>query len=302
MFKSGFVAVIGKPNAGKSSLINSLVGYKVAIITPKPQTTRFNIKAIRSSITSQIIFIDTPGVHKPKHKLGKYMMKSVEGAIDDVDILIYLVDATKKVIDEANKEIIKNIAKTNKSVILVINKIDLVKKEEILKIIEIYNNYILSMGTQFDAIIPISVSKNDGLDILVREIENLLPEGNLLYPEDEVTDITEREIVEETIREKALKNLNEEIPHGIIIEVQKMKLRENEEMYDIEADIICQKKSHKPIVIGEGGSKLKKIGTDARLEIEKMLDTKVNLKLWVKIREDWIDNDLYLKKYKLKKD
>lgn len=302
MFKSGFVAVVGKPNAGKSTLINNLVGYKVAITTPKPQTTRFNIKGIVTSETSQIIFVDTPGIHKPKNKLGKYMMKSVEGALDNVDLVLYLVDATKKKLDEANMEIIKSLAKSKKKVILAINKVDKIRKPEILNIIQTYNEYIIKCGGSFEEIIPISVFKNDGIDDLVKILENNLPEGDLLFPEDDITDITEREIVEEVIREKALKNLEEEVPHGINVEVQKMRIREDKEIYDIEADIICSKKSHKGIVIGKDGAMLKKIGQDARYEIEKMLEIHVNLKLWVKVREDWIDNETFLKRFKAKTD
>lgn len=302
MFKSGFVAVVGKPNAGKSTLINNLVGYKVAITTPKPQTTRFNIKGIVTSETSQIIFVDTPGIHKPKNKLGKYMMKSVEGALDNVDLVLYLVDATKKKLDEANMEIIKSLAKSKKKVILAINKVDKIRKPEILNIIQTYNDFIIKCGGSFEEIIPISVFKNDGIDELVKILENNLPEGDLLFPEDDITDITEREIVEEVIREKALKNLEEEVPHGINVEVQKMRIREDKEIYDIEADIICAKKSHKGIVIGKDGAMLKKIGQDARHEIENMLEIHVNLKLWVKVREDWIDNETFLKRFKAKTD
>lgn len=303
MFKAGFVAVVGKPNAGKSTLINSLVGYKVAITTPKPQTTRFNIKGIVTSETSQIIFVDTPGIHKPKNKLGKYMMKSVEQALDNVDVVVYLVDATKKKLDEANMEIIKSLAAGKVKVILAINKIDAIKKAEILNIMNMYNTYMVECGGTFTEIIPISVYKKDGTDILVQNIEKLLPESEMLFPEDDITDITEREIAEETIREKALKNLNEEVPHGLNVEIQKMKLRTNkdgEEIYDIDADIICEKKSHKGIVIGAGGEMLKKIGSDARHDLERSMEVKVNLKLWVKVRENWIDNETFLKGFKKK--
>ncbi|MEG0281989.1 MAG: GTPase Era [Clostridia bacterium] len=306
MFKSGFVAVVGKPNAGKSTLINSLVGYKVAITTPKPQTTRFNIKGIVTSETSQIIFVDTPGIHRPKNKLGKYMMKSVEGALDKVDAVIYLVDATKKRLDEANMEIVKSLATGKKPVILAINKVDAVRKPDILEIMKMYIDYSASVGGEFKEIIPISVYKKDGLDVLVKCLEDMLEEGEMLFPEDDLTDITEREIAEETIREKALKNLNEEVPHGINVEIQKMKMRKTadtgEQIYDIEADIICEKKSHKGIVIGAGGEMLKKIGTDARLDLERSMEVKVNLKLWVKVRENWIDNENFLKSFKAKTD
>lgn len=301
--KSGFVAVVGKPNAGKSSMVNNLVGFDVAIITPKPQTTRFNIKGIRTTETSQIIFIDTPGVHSPKNKLGEYMMKGVGLAVDNVDAIIYLVDGAKPVLDEANKQIMEQIVATNKKVLLVINKVDKIKKENILRIIEEYNKYIISIGGKFEDIVPISVYKKDGLETLVKCLENALPEGDYIFEEDEITDVTERELVEEYIREKALKYLDEEIPHGLSIQVEKMKDRVTENdniVYDIEANIICKKSSHKGIIIGRDGEMLKRIGTSARRDIEKMLDARVNLKLWVKVRKDWDDNDSYLQQFKNK--
>ena len=301
--KSGFVAVVGKPNAGKSSMVNNLVGFDVAIITPKPQTTRFNIKGIRTTETSQIIFIDTPGVHSPKNKLGEYMMKGVGLAVDNVDAIIYLVDGAKPVLDEANKQIMEQIVETKKKVLLVINKVDKIKKENILRIIEEYNKYIVSIGGNFEDIVPISVYKKDGLETLVKCLENALPEGDYIFEEDEITDVTERELVEEYIREKALKYLDEEIPHGLSIQVEKMKDRvtENDNLvYDIEANIICKKSSHKGIIIGRDGEMLKRIGTSARRDIEKMLDARVNLKLWVKVRKDWDDNDSYLQQFKNK--
>ena len=299
--KSGFVAVIGKPNAGKSSLVNKLVGFEVAIITPKPQTTRFNIKGIRTTESSQIIFIDTPGVHTPKNKLGEFMIKGVKNAISNVDMVLYLVDGSKPVIDEANKKIMEQIVSSNKKIILAINKVDKIKKENILKIIDEYNKYIESIGSKFEEIIPISVYNSDGLDILIKCIENVLPTGDLIFEEDEITDITEREIVEEIIRSKALKYLDEEIPHGISIVVEKMKDRVTENkntVYDIEANIICKKDSHKPIIIGKNGEMLKLIGSAARRDIEKLLDARVNLKLWVKVRKDWDDNENFLNTFK----
>lgn len=301
--KSGFVAVVGKPNAGKSSMVNKLVGFDVAIITPKPQTTRFNIRGIRTTDESQIIFIDTPGVHNPKNKLGEYMMKGVGLAVDSVDTIIYLVDGSKPVLDEANKKIMEQIVSTGKKLLLVINKVDRIKKENILRIIEEYNKYILSIDGKFEDIIPISVYNSDGLEDLVKCIENTLPEGSLIFEEDEVTDITERELVEEYIRSKALKYLDEEIPHGLSIVVEKMKDRVTENgntVYDIEANIICKKDSHKGIIIGKNGEMLKRIGTSARRDIENMLDARVNLKLWVKVRKDWDDNDSFLTSFKNK--
>ena len=293
MFKTGYISVVGKPNAGKSTLVNKLVGFKVAITTPKPQTTRFNIKGIITSKTSQMIFTDTPGVHIPKSKLSEYMMKGVNESIKSVDVIIYIVDASKPKIDEASRKIMKNIVETKCNVILVINKIDKIEKSKILSIITEYNNYIQSINGKFVEIIPISIYKQDGLGILVENIEKYLPEGEMIYQEDEITNITEREIVEEIIREKALNNLEEEVPHGIKVEVEKFKKRKNskkQNIYDIEANIICSRDSHKGIIIGKDGIMLKKIGTLARKEIEDMLEDKVNLKLWVKSKKNWQEN------------
>lgn len=303
MYKSGYVSVVGKPNAGKSSLVNKLVGFKVAITTPKPQTTRFNIKGIMTSKTSQIVFIDTPGVHVPKHKMGKYMMENVNFAINNVDVIVYLVDATKPKIDIANENIMKNIVETSKKVILCINKVDKVEKSKILKIMDEYNKFFISLGGNFAEIIPISVHKNEALDELVLNIEKYLEEGEALYPEDEITDITQREIVEETIREKALNNLDEEVPHGIKVEVQNFKEKVDDlgnNIYNIDVDLICEKKSHKGIIIGKDGSMLKRITKEAKKDLESNLEAKINLKLWVKVRENWQQNEVYLKNIKSK--
>lgn len=303
MFKTGYISVVGKPNAGKSTLVNKLVGFKVAITTPKPQTTRFNIKGIITTKTSQMIFTDTPGVHIPKTKLGEYMMKGVDEAIKGVDVIIYIVDASKPKIDLASEKIMKNIVDTKSKVILAINKIDKIEKGKILNIINEYNSYMESISGSFDEIIPISIYKQDGLDILVQNIEKYLPEGEPIFSEDDITNITERELVEEIIREKALNNLEEEVPHGIKVEVEKFKKRKNREkisVYDIEVNIICGRDSHKGIIIGKDGVMLKKIGTLARKEIEDMLEDKVNLKLWVKVRPNWQENEMYLKDIKNK--
>lgn len=303
MFKAGYITVVGKPNAGKSTLVNKLVGFKVAITTPKPQTTRFNIKGIITDEKAQMVLIDTPGVHVPKDKMGEYMMKNVESAIDSVDVIIYMVDASKPTIDKANEAIMQNIASKKNNVILCINKIDKIEKGKLLKIITVYNEYMTSVGGEFKEVVPVSVYKEDGLDILKECIIKYLPESELIYGEDEITDISERELVEEIIREKALNNLEEEVPHGIKVEVEKFKKRKNREkqaVYDIEVNIICEKKSHKGIIIGKDGAMLKKMGTQARIDIEDMLQDKVNLKLWVKVREDWQDNDIYLGNIKSK--
>ncbi len=301
MFKTGFVTVVGKPNAGKSTLVNKFVGFKVAITTPKPQTTRFNIKGIITDEDSQIIFIDTPGIHTPHDKLGNYMMDGVKSALKSIDVVLYLVDASKPKIDVASENIIKHIKELNVPIILVINKIDKVKKEYVLKIIKEYDTYIKQIGGTFSEVIPISIYKEDGLSLLIECIKKYLPESEKIYQDDDITDITEREIVEEIIREKALNNLDEEIPHGIKVEVEKFKKRKNrmkEPVYDIEVNIICSKDSHKKIIIGKDGSMLKKIGTQARHDIENMLEDKVNLKLWVKVRRNWQDDENYLKNIK----
>ena len=303
MFKSGYITVVGKPNAGKSTLVNKLVGFKVAITTPKPQTTRYNIKGIITNQNSQMIFIDTPGVHIPKHKMGEYMMKGVENAIASVDVIIYLVDASKPTIDTANENIMKNIASSKAKVILAINKIDKIEKGKILKIISVYDEYMRKLNGEFKEIIPISVFKNDGIELLVKKIEENLPVGEKIYDDDEITDMTERELVEEIIREKALNNLEEEVPHGIKVEVEKFKKRKTRDkkaIYDIDVNIICEKNSHKGIIIGKDGIMLKKIGSLARKDIEDMLEDKVNLKLWVKVRENWQQNENYIKDIKNK--
>lgn len=301
MFKSGYITIVGKPNAGKSSLVNKLVGFKVAITTPKPQTTRFNIKGIITNEKSQMILIDTPGVHIPKDKMGEYMMKNVISAISSVDVIVYLVDASKPTIDSANETIMENIASSHTKTFLCINKIDKIDKEKILKIISVYDEYFRAIGGEFAEVIPISVYKEDGLDILIECIEKYLPEGKMIYYEDEITDITERELTEEIIREKALNNLDEEVPHGIKVEVEKFKKRKTRDkvsIYDIEANIICEKMSHKAIIIGKNGTMIKRIGTDARKDIETLLGDKINLKLWVKVREHWQQDEKYLKNIK----
>ena len=301
MFKSGFVAVLGKPSSGKSSLVNKLVGFDVAIVNAKPQTTRFNIRGIRTSDSSQIIFIDTPGVHNPKNKLGEYMMKGVNIAREGVDLVIYLIDAKKPVLDEANKKIINDIILSKQKVILAINKVDIIKKENILRIIDEYIKYIRENGGNFDCIIPISVYKEEGLAVLIFEIEKILPEGELIFEEDDVTDIPEKDIISEIIRGKALSYLDEEVPHGINVTVEKMKNHETENkniVYDIETEIICKKDSHKPIIIGKNGEMLKRITASAKKDIQKLLDARVNLKIWVKVRQNWENSEVFLKNIK----
>lgn len=290
-FKSGFVTVIGKTNVGKSSIINRLVGEKVSAVANKSQTTRKNIRAIVNTDNAQIIFIDTPGFHNAKSKLGKEMCEVAIESIPDVDTVIYVVDAKEKNVDE---NLIEKLKETNKKTILIINKIDLVDKKRIAELIEMYKNLY-----NFTAIIPVSIKKNENVDAIIDEIISTLDEGEAYYDVDEYTDQTMRELAEETIREKALKLLQDEVPHGIYVEVTKMKLRKTknkENIYDIDANIYCLRNSHKGIIIGKGGQMLKKIGTYAREDLEKMFDTKVNLSLLVKVKEDWINNQKIVNK------
>lgn len=307
MFKAGYVSVVGKPNAGKSTLINKIVGYKVAITAPKPQTTRFNVKGIATSETSQIVFLDTPGIHNPKNKMGEYMMNGVSNAVKGTNTIVYLLDATKPRIDDVTIKIIEDIAKINlkskKKVIMCINKIDKIEKSKLLEIIANYSNLAKEKGLEFCDIIPISVFKNDGLDTLILSIENTLDESEMLFDEDEITDITEREIVSENIREILLKNYEEEIPHGVNAEVESFKERTNvngDLTYDINVAIICQRKAHKPIIIGEGGKKIRHITNLSKRELERVLDVKVNLKIYVKVKEDWLNNEAFLKEIKFR--
>lgn len=292
-FKSGFVTIIGRTNVGKSSIINSLVGEKVSAIANKPQTTRKNVKAIINRENSQIIIIDTPGIHKPKSKLGNIMVESAIGSIPDVDIVVYVIDAENPRVDESTLD---KIRQANKKTILVINKIDLINAEKLAKIINEYKELY-----DFIAIIPVSVRQNKNVEEIAKEIEKNLKEGPAYYDTEEYTDQTLRQLVEETIREKALKLLQDEVPHGILVETTKMKTRKTknmEKIYDIEATIFCLRESHKGIIIGKQGAMLKRIGTYAREDLEKMLGCKVNLQLWVKVKEDWINNDIIVKQFK----
>ncbi len=296
-FKSGFVSMLGRTNVGKSSIINALVGEKVAAVANKTQTTRTAIRAIVNRPNSQIIFVDTPGIHKPKSKLGNVMVETAFGASLDVDIIVFVIDATSEEIGRGDRIILDKIIESKKKCILVINKIDLVDKAQIAKLIELYSNEY-----NFQAVIPISVTKNKNLDVLLDEIETHLKPGPAYYDTEEYTDQTLRQLAEETIREKALKLLNDEVPHGIYVETDKMKFRKTktgEGIYDVSATIYCLRNSHKGIIIGKDGQMLKKIGTYAREDLEKMLDTKINLQLWVKVREDWLNDTALVKKFKL---
>lgn len=295
-FKSGFVSIIGRTNVGKSTLINSLVGEKVAIMANKTQTTRTAIRAIVNRKNSQIIFIDTPGIHKPKTKLGNTMIETAFGTISEVDCILFMVEATSNEIGKGDTRILEKLKEANKKVILIINKIDLVKKEQIAKLIEIY-----SKEYNFEAIIPISAIKNKEVETILDEIEKNLKPGPAYYDIDEYTDQTSRQLAEEVIREKALKLLDDEVPHGLYVEVQKMKLartKTDEPIYNIEATIYCLRDSHKGIIIGKNGSMLKRIGSYARQDLEEMLGIKINLKTWVKVKKDWQDDNSIVKKFK----
>ena len=296
-FKSGFVSILGRTNVGKSSIINSLVGEKVAAIANKPQTTRTIIRAIVNRPNSQIIFIDTPGIHKPKSKLGDVMVENAFEVSKDVDVLVFVIEATSDEIGKGDRIILDKIKEAKRKTILIINKIDLADKAKVAKLIDLYKNEY-----DFASIIPVSTVKNINLDVILDEIEKNLKVGPAYYNIDEYTDQTSRQIVEETIREKALKLLNDEVPHGILVEVDKMKRSKtlkNEHIFNVEATIYCLRESHKGIIIGRNGSMLKRIGTYAREDLEKMLGTKINLKLWVKVKPDWINNDKIIKNFKL---
>ena len=295
-FKSGFVAIVGRTNVGKSSILNDLVGQKVASVVNKPQTTRTAIKAIVNRENSQIIFIDTPGIHKPKHKLNETMNDTAWNSIPDSDVVLFVVEATSNGIGKGDQMILDKIKEKNASTILVINKIDLVTKEQVFKLIEAFKDEY-----HFKAIIPVSALKKCDVEVILEEIEKNLKEGPAYYDMDEYTDQTIRDLASETIREKALKLLKDEVPHGIFVEIEKMKkakTRENKPIFNIEATIFCLKESHKGIIIGKNGSMLKKIGTYAREDLEKMLEEQVNLKLWVKVKEDWINNEQFVKLFK----
>ena len=297
-FKSGFVTIIGRTNVGKSTLINLLVGEKVAAIANKVQTTRTAIKGIVNRPNSQIIFTDTPGIHKPKHKLNETMVETSFTSLKDADVILFLIEANSKEIGRGDNRIIEKIKEANKKTILIINKIDLVKKEELLNLIELYRKEY-----NFEAIIPISALQEKYKETILDEIEKNLKEGPAYYDIEEYTDQTLRQLAEETIREKILRFLQDEVPHGVYVEVEKMNLRQNkqgEDIYDIEATIYCLRESHKGIIIGKNGEMLKRIGRAARIDMEQNFGLKVNLKTWVKVKENWIDNPSIVDKFKLK--
>lgn len=290
-FYSGFVSIIGKPNVGKSTLMNCLVGQKIAIISNKPQTTRNKITSILTKDDYQIVFIDTPGMHNATSKLGEYMVKSAENTLNDVDIVLFLVEPTEK-ISESDKFIIRKFANLNTKVILVINKIDTIEKSKLLAIIAKYKELY-----DFTEIIPISAYNAYKTDDLLKSVRSHLKEGPKYFPEDMVTDQPERQIACEIIREKILHLMQDEIPHGVAVDIQSMKKREKSELVDIEATIYCEKDSHKGMIIGKKGAMLKEIGIRSRFDIERLLGSKINLQLWVKVKKDWRDSDFLLKNF-----
>lgn len=290
-FKSGFVTLIGRPNVGKSTLMNQIIGQKIAITSNKPQTTRNRIQTVYTSEEGQIIFLDTPGIHKAKNKLGEYMVNVAERTLKEVDVVLWLVEPTT-FIGAGERHIAEQLEKVATPVILAINKIDTVKKEELLSVIAAYSNLY-----HFAEIVPVSALNGENAEHLVDTIFSYLQEGPQYYDEDTITDQPERQIVAELIREKALRLLSDEIPHGIAVSIEKMKERKKGNIMDIEATIVCERDSHKGIIIGKQGAMLKKIGTQARKEMENLLDIKVNLQIWVKVKKDWRDSDFLLKNY-----
>ncbi len=288
-FKSGFVSLIGRPNVGKSTLMNNIIGEKIAIISNKAQTTRNKIQAILTTDEHQIIFIDTPGIHKPKSKLGDYMVKSALTTLNEVDIVLYLVEPSEKSIDNNILEKLKTI-KT--PVFLIINKIDLISSQQILQLINSFKEFY-----NFAEIIPISALNGKNKEELLNTINKYLPEGPKYFPSDMITDQPERQLASEIIREKSLYFLQDEIPHGIAIEIMSMKKRGDKDIIDIEAVLYCEKNSHKGMIIGKQGAMLKKIGSDARKDIQRLLGSQINLQIWVKVKKDWRENDFLLKNF-----
>ncbi len=290
-FKSGFVTLIGRPNVGKSTLMNQLIGQKIAITSSKPQTTRNRIQTVYTCEEGQIVFVDTPGIHKAKNKLGEYMVSAAQRTLNEVDVILWLVEPST-FIGAGERHIAEQLKNTKVPVILVINKVDTIKKEEILKFIDEYRKI-----HEFAEIVPVSALKGTNTRVLIECIFRYLPYGPQFYDEDTVTDQPQRQIVAELIREKALRTLSEEIPHGIAVSIERMKERTSGGLMDIDATIVCEKDSHKGIIIGKGGSMLRKIGSSARREIEQMLGMKVNLQLWVKVKKDWRDSDFLMKNF-----
>ena len=294
MFKSGFVTIVGRPNVGKSTLLNQIMGEKLSIVSNKPQTTRNNIQTILTGDDYQMVFVDTPGIHKPKHKLGEYMVSSAKDSIKEVDLVLFLINPEEE-IGRGDKFIIETLKNQKAPVFLVLNKIDEFTQDRVAKTLEMY-----SKEFDFKEIIPISAIKGKNVDKLVELMIEKMPQGPKYYPDDMITDVQERFVVAEIVREKALRCLRDEIPHGIAVDIIQMKQSENG-TYHIEVDMICEKDSHKGIIIGKNGQSLKRIGETARYEIERFLHSKVNLKIWVKVRKEWRDNQNLLKELGYKK-
>ena len=281
MFKSGFVSIVGRPNVGKSTLMNSVVGEKIAIMSDKPQTTRNTIQAVYTDKDCQIVFLDTPGIHKPKNKLGEFMVKSATDAFKNVDVVLYVVDESKK-IGPGDRMIIENLRGIKTPKILVLNKIDMLSEEELFDLIKMYD-----AENMFDAIVPISALKGKNTDRLLKVIEGYLQEGPKYFPDYMLTDQPERVLISELIREKVLHYVHDEIPHGVAVEIERMRKRPDKDIIDISAVIYCERDSHKGIIIGKNGRKLKGIGKSAREEIELLLGSQINLQMWVKVKENW---------------
>ncbi|WP_343208202.1 GTPase Era [Anaerolentibacter hominis] len=295
-FKSGFVTIIGRPNVGKSTLMNQLIGQKIAITSNKPQTTRNRIQTVYTCEEGQIIFLDTPGIHKAKNKLGEYMVAVAERTLNEVDVILWLVEP-ETFVGAGERHIAEQLSRTDTPVLLVINKIDTVKKEKILEVIQTYKDIC-----HFQEILPVSALTGENKEELLKAIFHYLENGPMFYDEDTITDQPERQIVAELIREKALRLMKDEIPHGIAVSIESMKERSRGNMMDIQATIVCERDSHKGMIIGKQGTMLKKIGTQARVEIENLLDMKVNLQLWVKVKKDWRDSDFLLKNFGFRED
>jgi GTPase len=294
MFKSGFVTIVGRPNVGKSTLLNQIMGEKLSIVSNKPQTTRNNIQTILTGENHQLVFVDTPGIHKPKHKLGEYMVNSAKDSIKEVDLVLFLINPEEE-IGRGDRFIIETLKNQKAPIFLVVNKIDEFTQDRLVNTLQMYSKEL-----EFKEIIPISALKNKNVDKLLGLMIDAMPEGPKYYPDDMITDVQERFVISEIIREKALRTLRDEIPHGIAVDIIQMKQNEIG-TYHIEVDMLCEKDSHKGIIIGKNGQSLKKIGESARYEIERFLRAKVNLKIWVKVRKEWRDNQNLLKELGYKK-
>ena len=288
MFKSGFVSIVGRPNVGKSTLMNNVVGEKIAIMSDKPQTTRNTIQAVYTDEKCQIVFLDTPGIHKPKNKLGEFMVKSATDAFKNVDLVLFVVDDSKK-IGPGDRKIIEDLKRIKTPVVLVLNKIDKLEEAELFDLMNLYSKEDL-----FKEIVPISALKGRNISELLKVIEKYLEEGPKYFPDYMITDQPERVLVSELIREKVLHYLDDEVPHGVAVEIEKMKARKDKDIVDISAVIYCERESHKGIIIGKNGRKLKGIGKSAREDMEFLLGSKINLQLWVKVKENWRNLQNYI--------